>query len=74
MRVHAAFDKDGRVIALAEIVEADGERVGVRLLPSEDRTIGQLEVPSGYVDKPLSELVAHYRVEEGPRGPRFTHW
>lgn len=72
MRVHAAFDEDGRIIALAEIVAEGDGRLGVRLVPGEDRTLAELTVPCECIGEPLAELAARYRVEDGPNGPRLA--
>lgn len=72
MRVYAAFRDDGQIIALAEIIEEGDERIGVRLLPGEDRKIAEFTVPPEYTGKPFAELATRYRVEDAPDGPRLA--
>ncbi|ANP48714.1 hypothetical protein J2Z21_007139 [Streptomyces griseochromogenes] len=72
MRVHAAFGADGHIIALAEIVAEGDDRLGIRLVPGEDRKLAELTVPGECVGRPLAELAARYRVEEAADGPRLT--
>ncbi|MFH8972459.1 hypothetical protein [Streptomyces sp. NPDC017890] len=68
MRVHAEFQEDGTIVALAEIIEEGDDRIGIRLHPSDGRKVAEFVVPPEYVDKPFSELVAQYRVREVPDG------
>ncbi|MFG2221660.1 hypothetical protein [Streptomyces sp. NPDC048644] len=72
MRVEASFGKDGNIIALAEIVEEGDERVRIRLVPSDDRRIAELEVPPEYDGRPFAELAARFTVVEAPDGPKFA--
>ncbi|MGK5641280.1 hypothetical protein ACSNOK_23630 [Streptomyces sp. URMC 126] len=72
MRVHAAFDENGEILALAEIVEEGDDRVGVRLVPGDDREVADFTVPDDCAGKPFSELVARYRVDRGSKEPRLT--
>ncbi|MBZ4318374.1 hypothetical protein [Streptomyces huiliensis] len=72
MRVHASFDENGDIIALAEIVEEGDDRVGVRPVPGEDRKVAEFAVPDECVGKPLAELAARYRVEDASGGPRLA--
>ncbi|KUM96752.1 hypothetical protein AQI88_09610 [Streptomyces cellostaticus] len=71
MRVQAAFDEDGHIIALAEIVAEGDDRLGVRLVPCADRKLAELTVPGECVGEPLAELAARYRVEDAPEGARL---
>ena len=71
MRVHAAYREDGQIVALAEIVEEGGERMGIRLMPGDDQKVAEFTVPADYADRPFAELVAHYRVEDAAEGPRL---
>ncbi|MFE5330321.1 hypothetical protein ACFRCG_28430 [Embleya sp. NPDC056575] len=72
MRVQASYGEDGSIIALAEIIEAGDDRVRVRLRPSEDRKIAELEVPPEYADRPFADLAARFKVTESPDGAAFT--
>ncbi|SHG24819.1 hypothetical protein [Streptoalloteichus hindustanus] len=72
MRVHAAYQKDGRIVAIAEIVEDGDERLAVRLLPDDEHEVVEVEVPREFDDKPFAELVERFRVRSGPEGPTLT--
>ncbi|MFG2111129.1 hypothetical protein ACGFRB_00565 [Streptomyces sp. NPDC048718] len=85
MRVYAAYDADGRIMALSEIVE-DGERVTCVPLPpgvgpGDERREGaggagvvELVVPDGFEKRPLRELAEAFRVDAGSGSgeARFT--
>ncbi|HET9380813.1 MAG TPA: hypothetical protein VFP69_08280 [Streptomyces sp.] len=71
--MHAEFQEDGTIVALAEIIEEGDDRLGVRLRPGDGRRVAELSVPAEYVDRPFSELVAQYRVREVSGGsPRLV--
>ncbi|MFE6101154.1 hypothetical protein ACFVQ4_14415 [Streptomyces laurentii] len=75
MRVYALYGKDGRIIALSEIVEdeKDGRVTAVLRgdLESKSEAV-ELTVPEGFEKRPFRELAAAFRVEVGSDGARFT--
>ncbi|MFI0737459.1 hypothetical protein ACH4PU_04985 [Streptomyces sp. NPDC021100] len=72
MRVHAVFDENGDILALAEVVEEGDDRIGVRPVPGDDRKTAEFAVPDECVGKPLATLADRYRVEDASGGPRLT--
>ncbi|MEW1699152.1 hypothetical protein ACIQCR_11075 [Streptomyces sp. NPDC093249] len=71
MRVHVVYERDGKVIALADVDSEGG--VEVRPLAREGLEFTQIEVPDAYAALPLSGLYARLRLEVGTEGPR-AHW
>jgi hypothetical protein len=72
MRVYAAYEDDGRIVALSEIVEDGDERISVRIRPGDEGKVAELDVPQGFEESPFAELAERYRVDTGPGGPRFA--
>ncbi|MFG2223588.1 hypothetical protein [Streptomyces sp. NPDC048644] len=73
MRVYAAYEPDGRIVALAEISEssADGEPT-MRILPYEQQKVAELEVPQGFEERPLAEIAAQYTVDSSSGEARLV--
>ncbi|MFI5617986.1 hypothetical protein [Streptomyces sp. NPDC051567] len=71
MRVHVVYERDGKIVALADVDSEGG--VGVRPLAQEGREFTQIDVPDAYAGLPLSGLYERLRLEVGTEGPR-AHW
>ncbi|MEU7181783.1 MULTISPECIES: hypothetical protein [Streptomyces] len=68
MRVHVAYERDGSIVALAEIEENPTGGVACRPLPGDGQTVAEADVPGEFTDLPLSQLLSSLRVSEGSEG------
>ncbi|WP_329563131.1 hypothetical protein [Kitasatospora sp. NBC_01266] len=69
MRVHVAYEQDGRIVALAEIEDQPAGNMVIRPVAGGGRSVVEAEVPTEYADFSLAGLIDRLRVDTGAATP-----
>lgn len=70
MKLKVLSDRDGQILALAQLPEGGDVTFGFEATPGQD--VHEISLPSDFTRKPLSEVHAELRVDLTSNQPRFV--